>query len=443
MIPHLRAPDLAPSFLARGYTFIGWHCDRLGTDAFTGRLLGRQTLFLRGAAAADLVYTPGLFPRPGALPRSAVLLLQDRGSVQTLEGEEHRRRKLLFTSLAHPGEAERLADLFEEEFTAALPVWRSAGRIRFHDEAVRLLGRAAIRWAGIQADDRVMDQRAAELGSMVEHAGSIGPPNWAARLRRRRTELWARSVISSTRQHLDADAPDGVSGRARDGARWPVDVVATHAEPSGGLLDEATAAVELLNLLRPIVAVSRFIAFAAVALDAHPHWKRMLAEAGGTGNVELKSVAAPSHGDGVAGEGLSDARRFAEEVRRTTPFFPAVAGLAARDFEWEGARFPAGTRTMVDLYGTNHDPRIWADPRAFDPDRFERVRVNADNLVPQGAGDAGAGHRCPGEAMTLALIERAAVALARLEPAFPAQDLTVDLRRLPALPASGVILDLS
>ncbi|WP_309080539.1 cytochrome P450 [Zhihengliuella sp.] len=433
-IPHLRAPDLAPAFLSRGYTFIGWHCDRLGTNAFTGRLLGQQTLFLRGAAAAELLYTPGLFPRPGALPRSAVVLLQDRGSVQTLEGEQHRRRKLLFTSLARPGETQRLADLFDEELASALPAWRATGRIRLHDEAVRLVGRAAIRWAGIQTDDTDMDRRAAELGAMVEHAGSVGPMNWAARLRRRGTEAWARTLISRTRHHLDA------SGSV-DGT-FPLDVVASHVEADGERLDEAVAAIELLNLLRPIVAVSRFIAFAAVALDAHPQWKRTLAATSGAEAPHPQAVDAPNRGRDVDDAVLPAARRFAEEVRRTTPFFPAVAGLAARDFAWEGTTFPARTRVMVDLYGTNHDPRVWEDPRAFDPDRFERVSITADNLVPQGAGEVEAGHRCPGEAMTLALIQRATLALARMDPVLPAQDLSVDLRRLPALPASGVILDI-
>ena len=121
MIPSLRTPEVGLSFLLRGYTTISWHCDRLGTNAFYGRLLGRRTLFLRGLEAARLVYRPGMFPRAGALPLSAVALLQDLGSVQQLEGADHDRRKGLFLRIASAGNARVLADEFEAEFEAALP----------------------------------------------------------------------------------------------------------------------------------------------------------------------------------------------------------------------------------------------------------------------------------------------------------------------------------
>jgi hypothetical protein len=58
--------------------------------------------------------------------------------------------------------------------------------------------------------------------------------------------------------------------------------------------------------------------------------------------------------------------------------------------------------------------------------------------VPQGGGDHRTGHRCPGEWITLALLETAADAFARrLEYAVPRQDLRIDFGRLPALPRSG------
>lgn len=34
MIDELDVPDATASFLKRGFTFISWHCDQLGTDAF-------------------------------------------------------------------------------------------------------------------------------------------------------------------------------------------------------------------------------------------------------------------------------------------------------------------------------------------------------------------------------------------------------------------------
>jgi len=140
----------------------------------------------------------------------------------------------------------------------------------------------------------------------------------------------------------------------------------------------------------------------------------------------------------LGAEDPADLRCFAHEVRRTTPFFPAAGGLAAGEFHWSGETVAAGTRVLVDLYGPNLDPRLWPAPRAFNPDRF-RGGAGAAALVPQGTGDPVAGHRCPGEDATLALVERATILFLRHGMRLPAQDLTVDLRRMPALPRSRVI----
>ena len=97
------------------------------------------------------------------------------------------------------------------------------------------------------------------------------------------------------------------------------------------------------------------------------------------------------------------AGRFANEVRRFYPFFPVISGTVRREFEWLGRRFEPGDRAILDLYATNHDRRIWDEPRRFLPERFESWDGDPNTLVPQGGGDAATGHRCPGEAATIAV----------------------------------------
>jgi hypothetical protein len=58
----------------------------------------------------------------------------------------------------------------------------------------------------------------------------------------------------------------------------------------------------------------------------------------------------------------------------------------------------------LDLYGTSHHPRIWHDPKTFDPDRLRRA-PSAFEFVPQGAGDAALKRRCPGEEITVQLMK--------------------------------------
>jgi fatty-acid peroxygenase len=95
---------------------------------------------------------------------------------------------------------------------------------------------------------------------------------------------------------------------------------------------------------------------------------------------------------------------------------------------------------LLDLYGQNHDPGLWDDPYAFRPERFLGREVGAFELVPQGGGDPRTGHRCPGERVTVAVLSALAIRLARLQADVPEQDLSISLRRIPARPASGVVL---
>jgi hypothetical protein len=84
--------------------------------------------------------------------------------------------------------------------------------------ASSVLTTAIQRWVGI--DPGVFQP--SEFTSMIENAGRVGPTNWAARMRRAGTE------------------------------------------------QTEVAAVELLNLLRPTVAVARFVTFAASESTPRP-----------------------------------------------------------------------------------------------------------------------------------------------------------------------------
>ncbi len=49
---------------------------------------------------------------------------------------------------------------------------------------------------------------------------------------------------------------------------------------------------------------------------------------------------------------------------------------------------------MLDIYGTNHDPKIWDNPDLFNPSRFKNWKGSPFNFIPQGGGDYWLGHRC-------------------------------------------------
>ncbi|MGH3425274.1 MAG: cytochrome P450 [Nocardioidaceae bacterium] len=133
--------------------------------------------------------------------------------------------------------------------------------------------------------------------------------------------------------------------------------------------------------------------------------------------------------------------RFVQEVRRFYPFFPFVAARPAREFDWGGEHFTTGQRVLLDLYGTNHDPRLWEAPGEFRPERFGDWDGGAFDFIPQGGGDHDLGHRCAGEWVTIELMKVAVTALTRgMSYAVPPQDLRVPMRHAPTAPRSRFVL---
>ncbi|RDV43610.1 cytochrome P450 [Leifsonia sp. ku-ls] len=401
--------DSTLRFVRDGYLFGTRGFRAAGSDRFRTRLLGRPVLVLRGADAARFFYEGGRFARDGAMPRSVLTLLQDEGSVQSLEGEAHRRRKELFLGLLSGPSGGALVQRFRDDFLRAAAS-AGTGEVVLLDLAHDVLTEAVCAWAGLP--DAVSDdlRRSGVLAGMVDAAGTVGPENWAARVRRSRAERLLAAAVRAQRERRSAPGDSALA------------VVSAYVEPSAAgstaPLPAEVAAVELLNLLRPVVAVGRYVVFSALALHRHPGWREAIAA-----------------GDDSA------AHWFAQEVRRFYPFFPVIGGRATRDLDWSGERVRKGDWVLLDLYGTTHDPAIWEQPDRFLPQRFDGLVVEPNTLIPQGGGDYQADHRCPGEPVTVELVEAAIRMLTReLEYDVPEQDLRVSLRTFPARPRSGFLV---
>lgn len=419
--PHARTIDDTLALLAEGYNYVGKRCAEHGSDTFETRLMLQHAVCAQGEEAAAMFYQPDRFTRNGAMPPTALLLLQDLGSVQTLDGDAHRRRKALFLSMLDAAEVDRLTALVVEEWRAALERWAGMEEVVLHAEAQTVLTRAVCRWAGVPLHEEEVEARTREFGEMIEGAGAVGLRNLAAQARRAQTEHWARQWIEDIRARK-RDAP----------VDSPAYAIATYCEVndkgSDDLLDAGTAAVELINLLRPTVAVANFIVFAALALHEHPECRARLA--GGTGGTA---------GSGQGGEQYLT--WFAQEVRRFYPFFPVIGGKVLEPFAWRGRQFDKGEWVLLDLYGTNHDGRSWEQPEVFNPERFRTAAITPYNLVPQGAGEYANTHRCPGEPATVAIVKAAVRLLASaMSYDVPDQDLSIDLGKMPALPKSRFIM---
>jgi fatty-acid peroxygenase len=405
--PRDRAFDSTHALLfSEGYEFISNRCREFGTDLFATRIMLRKAICMQGREAASVFYHPGRFTRRHALPLFALTLIQDLGSVMLMDGEEHRRRKEMFLSFMSQEELARVAALTAHYWRQSAAKWQRRRQIVLFHEAHVPLCAAICEWAGLRLSKREVRQRAREFEAMVEGAGAVGPRNWHGHIMRGRTERWARKLVQGIRSG-DVEVEQGSAAH----------VISTYRDHTGQLLDVKSAAVELINLLRPTVANARYIVFAAMALHNHPEWKERLA-----------------HDDAFLAA-------FVDEVRRFYPFIPLLGGRVLVPFEWRGHRFRKNDWVLFDLYGSNHDARTWGDPDVLRPERFLEQTFGLYDLVSHGAGDRHVTHRCPGEWITVEQMKTIVrLMLGEMSYEVPPQDLRIDLARIPALPASGFVV---
>jgi fatty-acid peroxygenase len=396
------------ALLSKGYAWLPDLRRARGLHAVGTRLGGLPAVGIEGPEATRFLYDEDHVRRSHAIPEPVQGTLFGKGAVHTLDGEAHRVRKAMFVAVLMDGDGiDALVRRTTTAWDTAAQEWATRPQVVLLDSSAEVVAGSVTRWAGIPVTDGEVPALAADLRAMVDGFATGGPRHWRARRARGRREEELSGVVERVRSGQLAPPPGSVLA-----------VVAAHRDADGGLLDPRVAAVELLNVIRPTTAVAWFLAFSGHALARWPQYRERL-----------------------AGADPAFAEAWAHEVRRFYPFAPFIGGRAPQRLEFGGQTIPRNAMVLLDLYGQDHDPQLWEDPYAFRPERFLGREIDAFTLVPQGGGDPRTNHRCPGEQITVALLAALAPRLARLPFDIPAdQDLTISLRRIPARPASGVVL---
>ena len=123
------------------------------SDVFHTRLMLRRAICVSGPDAAAKFYQPGPFTRVGAMPPTVVRLLQDIGSVHTLDDEAHRHRTSMFISMMGPDSIKSLLRVTEDEWHGPIADRPVRDCVPLFDEMEHLLTRSACAFAGIELSD--------------------------------------------------------------------------------------------------------------------------------------------------------------------------------------------------------------------------------------------------------------------------------------------------
>lgn len=400
--------DSTITLATEGYLFIKNKIDHYQTDVFETRLFGKKVICMSGEEAAKMFYNPDLFQRYGAMPKRIQKTLVGEEAIQTMDGEEHIRRKQLFLSLTSPLYIKNLLSIFNNNIDDYINKWEKSNEVVLFDEMKEILCLTACQWTGIPIIESEVIKRADDFSEMVDAFGAVGPRHWKGRTARGRSEDWISSIIKDVRLNTLNVEKDSVLTK-----------FAFYNDINGNQLSNEIAAIELINVIRPIVAISTYITFTALALYDNPE---------------------------CAGKLITDYSNyyemFVKEVKRFYPFGPFLGAKVKNDFNWRQFEFEKGMLVILDIYGTNHDSEIWERPFDFWPERFKEWDGSLFNFIPQGGGHASKGHRCPGEGITNEIMKASIdLLINKIEYEVPKQDLNFSLTKMPTLPESGFVMN--
>ena len=209
----------------------------------------------------------------------------------------------------------------------------------------------------------------------------LGLPNWVPRLSRWKLRPMLRlfesaiDAIVSTRRRRIAEDPDSV----------PRDILTLLLEARDPETGEGLSEVEVrANILTFIAAghetTANSITWSLFLLSKSPEWRRRVqAEADRELDGDVEGLA----------ERLVETRAVIDEANRLYPPIAAISRAALAPDELAGEPIRRGTMVVIAPYVLHRHRALWADPDAFDPNRFldgARERIDRFAYLPFGVG---------------------------------------------------------
>lgn len=389
----IKRSDSTLSIIKDPFRFISSHCRRTGVDLLQTRFFLRKILCMTGKEAASLFYNAELLSPQGfyPLPLGGV-----SGSSELL-------------SLIQGGESlVRLKQIFMKWLQEYSKRWIYRQDLHLYTEVTEILTRSVCEWAGVALLESEAHGRARDLVDSYDSRTALKFSHFWRRGAQRRTLAWLEKMVLEVRRAGDGGGPEDLLHQ-----------VAWRQNEKGRLLKPQDAAVEMASLLDATVAASAGVVFLAHALHLHPECRLQLRR-GEDAYLEA----------------------FVQEVQRFYPFSAGVFAKVRAEFSWRGYVFKKHLPVVLDLYGLDHDARLWDKPEDFRPERFHDWQKDLFGFIPPGNGDYFRHHRRAPQALMRELMKAAVNHLVfKIRYEVPAQNLDIFWSRLPAIPKSHLLIE--
>jgi cytochrome P450 len=344
---------------------------------FTMRIFHSNVVFMLGPAANHYVTVSNAsnFTWRESHFRDLIGLMGD--GLLTIDGDFHRRSRLIMLPAFHRERILASADTVIEEVTRALDELTPGATVDLYAWTRRLAVRVAMR-ALFGVDPDGPRARSIDAAGLFEEALAFYSSEYVLRVLRGPYTPWAR--MQRAARKLDALIYSEISRRRATGERGAdiLSLLLDGHDEDGNTLSDLQIRDEVMTLLfAGHDTTTSTVSFMFYELARHPHIvERLLAEqdaqfAGG----------APTASQLVSGE-LAELEMVLEETLRKYP--PAWIGprRTVDAFEFEGHTVPARAFVNYCSWASHHLPDVFPEPDAFRPERFTS---EAAAELPKGA----------------------------------------------------------
>ncbi|HWX97467.1 MAG TPA: cytochrome P450 [Solirubrobacteraceae bacterium] len=400
---------------------------------FTLRLFHSNVVFMLGPSANHYVtvsHASNFLWRDGHF-RDLIGLMGD--GLLTIDGEFHRRSRMIMLPAFHREHIAASVDLIIEETDRALEQMRPGATIDLYSWTRHLAMRVAMRALfGLDPDGE--PARSLDAAALFEDALSFYASDYLLRIFRGRRSPWA-SMQRAARK-LDTVIYSEIRTRRATGERGQdiLSLLLDAEDEDGDTLSDEQIRDEVMTLLfAGHDTTTSTISFMFYELARHPEIvARLCAEQ----DREL-SGARPTHAQVLTGE-LTELESVLEETLRKYP--PAWIGprRSIEPFEFEGQMVPGKAFINYCSWASHHLPDVFPEPDAFRPERFTpegRAAMPKGAYIPFGGGS----RTCIGMRFgQLEVRTIATVILSRCALSLP-EDFKLTIRQMPTIsPKAGL-----